>query len=163
MFICPVVFVLNLFRPFSVRLAMTTTETADYGMSQVSQQSQPMQVETQDDNQPEASQQTVALEGQPPAPASPFEALEIRLKDNPYDRNAWQDLVNMAEDSSDFARITNAYEALLKVYPNLVSLVVLLSSTCTIFCENWFPLCTSNASFSHAIRPRDQTRYEQSS
>lgn len=142
---------------------MATTDTVDYGVPQVSQQYQSMQLEMQDDSQPEASQQTVALEGQPPAPASPFEALEIRLKDSPYDNGAWQDLINLAEDSGDFARITNAYEALLKVYPNLVSLVVLLSSTCTIFCENWFPLCTSNASFSHAICPRDQTKYEQRS
>jgi len=162
--VCHFVFwVSDLFRPFSVRLAMATTETADYGVPQVSQQSQPMQLETQDDSQHDASQQTVALEGQPPAPASPFEALEIRLKDNPYDSNAWQDLINLAEASGDFARITNAYEALLKVYPNLVSLVVLLSSTCTIFCENCFPLCTPNATFSHTVRPRDQTKYEQSS
>lgn len=135
---------------------MATTETADHTASHVSQQSQPMQLETQDDGQPDASQQTVALEGQPPAPASPFEALEIRLKDNPYDSNAWQDLINLAEDSGDFSWITNAYEALLKVYPNLVSLVVLSSSICTIFCENCFPLCTPDAThFSHVIRPRD--------
>jgi hypothetical protein len=140
--VCPIVFLcLILFRPFSVRLAMATTEAADYTTPQVSQQSQLMQLETQDDSQHDASQQTLALEGQPPAPASPFEALEMRLKDNPYDTNAWQELINLAEDSGDFARITNAYEALLKVYPNLVSLVVLLSSTCTIFCENCFPLC----------------------
>jgi hypothetical protein len=149
----PLFFGSDLFRPFSVRIAMATTETADYGVPQVSQQSQPMQLETQDDSQPDASQQTVALEGQPPAPASPFEALEIRLKDNPYDSNAWQDLINLAEDSGDFARITNAYEALLKVYPNLVSLVVLPSSTCTILCENCFPLCTPNASLLAAIPP----------
>jgi len=123
---------------------MATTETADY--TATSQWSQPMQLETQDDSQPDASQQTQVIEGQPPAPASPFEALEIRLKDNPYDSNAWQDLINLAEDSGDFVRITNAYEALLKVYPNLVSLVVLLSSTCTIFCENGFPFCAANAS-----------------
>jgi len=118
-------FGLILFRPFSVRLTMATTETADYTVPQISQQFQPMQLETQDE--PDASQQTLALEGQPPAPASPFEALEIRLKDNPYDSSAWQDLVNLAEDSGDFARLTNAYEALLKVYPNLVSPAVLLS------------------------------------
>ena len=124
---------------------MATTETADHTASQISQQSQPMQLETQGDSQPDASQQTQVLEGQPPAPASPFEALEIRLKDDPYDSNVWQELINLAEDSGDFARITNAYEALLKVYPNLVSLVVLLFSTCTIFCENAFPLCAANA------------------
>jgi cleavage stimulation factor subunit 3 len=122
---------------------MATTETADYMTSQFPQ---PMQLETQHDSQPDASQQTVALEGQPPAPASLFEALEIRLKDNPYDSNTWQDLINLAEDSGDFERITSAYEALLKVYPNLVSLVVLLSPTCTIFCEYCFPLCIPTAS-----------------
>ena len=128
-------------------MAATTIETADYTVPQVSQQSQPqpMQLETQDDSQHDASQQTVTVEGQP-VPASPFEALEIHLKDNPYDSNALQELINLAEDSGDFARITNAYEALLKVYPNLVSLVVLLSSPCTIFCENCCPLCTPNAS-----------------
>ena len=140
---------------------MATTETADYTALQISQQSQPMQLETQGD-QPDASQQTQVLEGQPPAPASPFEALEIRLKDHPYDSNAWQDLINLAEDSGDFTRITNAYEALLKVYPNLVSLVVLLSSTCTIFCENGF-LFVLRMHLSCVIRPTRPNQCEQSS
>ncbi|KIM32651.1 hypothetical protein M408DRAFT_62773 [Serendipita vermifera MAFF 305830] len=70
--------------------------------------------------QQEYSQATEVIDDQASAPASPFEALQSRLREHPYDTTAWQDLVNIAEDSGDFKLINTAYSSLLKVYPNTV-------------------------------------------
>lgn len=67
------------------------------------------------------SQETVVVEDQIPPPTSPFEGLLARLQDHPHDVATWQELVNIAEDSGDFVKLHDAYEALLKVYPNTVS------------------------------------------
>lgn len=72
-------------------------------------------------DQQDSSQTTVVLEDQVPAPATPFEGLQNHLQDHPYDITAWQDLINIAEDSGDFKLIHMAYDSLLKLYPNTVS------------------------------------------
>ena len=71
--------------------------------------------------QQESSQATDVVDDQAAAPTSPFEALQSRLLDHPYDTVAWQDLINIAEESGDFKLINTAYSSLLKVYPNTVS------------------------------------------
>lgn len=93
-----------------------------------------------------SSQQTDALEDQPPAPSSPFEALQNRLRDHPHDNTAWQDLVNIAEDSGDLAKITAAYDSLLKVYPNTVSresYICFPPQSCCISSHLLFGFCPS--------------------
>lgn len=79
----------------------------------------PKDPEPQDLSQ--VSQATEIVEGQPPPPADQFSALQGHLHDHPYDTAAWQDFVNIAEDSGDPAKISTAYDSLLKVYPNTVS------------------------------------------
>lgn len=69
----------------------------------------------------ESSQVTDIIEEQAAAPATPFEALQIHLQNDPYDTVAWQDFINIAEDSEDPHLIHTAYDSLLKVYPNTVS------------------------------------------
>jgi len=70
---------------------------------------------------PESSQDTQVVDDQAAAPSTPFEALQSRLHDHPHDTVAWQDLINVAEDSGDLKLISTAYDSLLKVYPNTVS------------------------------------------
>lgn len=71
--------------------------------------------------QQESSQLTEIADEQAVAPASPFEALQARLEEHPYDTVAWQDLINVAEESGNIKHISAAYSSLLKVYPNTVS------------------------------------------
>jgi hypothetical protein len=78
--------------------------------------------------QQDSSQTTVIVEDQVAAPATPFEGLQNHLREHPYDIVAWQDLVNIAEDSGDLKLINTAYDSLLKVYPNTVSLQLKLTS-----------------------------------
>lgn len=68
----------------------------------------------------DSSQATQVVEDQAPAPATPFDALQNHLADHPYDTTAWQDLVNIAEESGDLKLIHMAYDSLLKVFPNMV-------------------------------------------
>jgi cleavage stimulation factor subunit 3 len=76
--------------------------------------------------QQESSQDTQIVEQQAIAPTTPFEGLQSRLRDNPHDTVAWQDLINIAEDSGDLKLITTAYDSLLKGYPNTVSQMLLI-------------------------------------
>jgi hypothetical protein len=80
-----------------------------------------------DQPQQDSSQTTVIVEDQVAAPATPFEGLENHLREHPYDVVAWQDLVNIAEDSGDLKLINAAYDSLLKVYPNTVGLQLTLT------------------------------------
>jgi cleavage stimulation factor subunit 3 len=82
----------------------------------------PKEPEPQESSQvSQATQATEIVEGQPPLPADQFASLQAHLHDHPYDTNAWQDLVSIAEDSGDSTKISLAYDSLLKVYPNTVS------------------------------------------
>ncbi|KAJ7738637.1 Suf-domain-containing protein [Mycena metata] len=53
--------------------------------------------------------------------ASDFNTLMGCLKGNPHDPERWKRLVDVAESSGDVPRIREAYDALLKQYPNTAS------------------------------------------
>ena len=56
----------------------------------------------------------------PEEPVSEWDALRASLRENPHDTEGWNKLVRLAEDSGDLERIKEAYESLLKMYPNTV-------------------------------------------
>ena len=68
-------------------------------------------------------------------PVSEWDALRASLRENPHDTDGWNKLVRLAEDSGDLEKIKEAYESLLKMYPNTVrnlqSVVKLCSSDMT--------------------------------
>lgn len=56
----------------------------------------------------------------PEEPVSEWDALRTSLRENPYNIEGWNKLVRLAEDSGDLEKIKDAYESLLKMYPNTV-------------------------------------------
>ncbi|KAI0269339.1 hypothetical protein BC834DRAFT_624205 [Gloeopeniophorella convolvens] len=54
----------------------------------------------------------------PEEPVSEWDALLKSLRENPHDIEGWNKLVRLAEDSGDLEKIKEAYESLLKMYPN---------------------------------------------
>ncbi|KAJ7174432.1 Suf-domain-containing protein [Mycena filopes] len=56
-----------------------------------------------------------------PDPVSDFDSQMGRLKENPHDPETWKRLIDIAESSGDISRIREAYDALLKQYPNTAS------------------------------------------
>ncbi|KAK7021702.1 hypothetical protein R3P38DRAFT_2371710, partial [Favolaschia claudopus] len=56
-----------------------------------------------------------------PPPFSDFDALKTRLKESPHDPETWKRFIDVAETGGDGAQIREAYEALLKQYPNTAS------------------------------------------
>ncbi|KAJ7665265.1 Suf-domain-containing protein [Mycena polygramma] len=52
---------------------------------------------------------------------SDYDALITQLKEYPHDPDSWKRLVHIAETSSDIVRIRDAYDALIKRYPNTAS------------------------------------------
>jgi cleavage stimulation factor subunit 3 len=69
-----------------------------------------------------ASQQADKKEPQeqPQDPPSEWDLLRNQLTEQPHDPDGWRKLVEMAENSGDIDKITDAYEALLAIYPNTV-------------------------------------------
>ncbi|KAJ7197027.1 Suf-domain-containing protein [Mycena pura] len=51
-------------------------------------------------------------------PPSDFDVLMTRLQESPHDPEGWKRLIDHAETSGDISRIRQAYDALLKQYPN---------------------------------------------
>ena len=107
--------------------------------------------------QSELSQVTIAVDEHAAAQTTPFEVLQLRLQDSPHDTVAWQDLINIAEDSGDLKMINAAYSALLKVYPNTVSSKnaserVLTSCYCSRILTKRFQIHAQIAFFRHAQR-----------
>ncbi|KAF8905733.1 hypothetical protein CPB84DRAFT_1844737 [Gymnopilus junonius] len=51
-------------------------------------------------------------------PPSEYDTLSAQLAENPHNPEAWRRLVRVAEDSRNLDRISAAYDALLKQYPN---------------------------------------------
>jgi cleavage stimulation factor subunit 3 len=76
---------------------------------------QPVSVVTKEEPQPTATA-TATQED----PGSEWDALRASLRENPHDTEGWNKLVRMAEDSGDLEKIKDAYESLLKMYPNTV-------------------------------------------
>ncbi|KAF9567671.1 Suf-domain-containing protein [Agrocybe pediades] len=58
-----------------------------------------------------------ALEPRMPPP-SEYDSLTAELAERPHNPDGWRRLVQLAEDSRDIEKISAAYEALLKQYPN---------------------------------------------
>ena len=56
----------------------------------------------------------------PTVPRSEWETIRDQLREKPYDPNAWNKLVQLAESSGDIEKIKESYEELLEVYPNTV-------------------------------------------
>jgi hypothetical protein len=56
----------------------------------------------------------------PEEPVSEWDALRASLRENPHDTEGWNKLVRLVEDSGDLEKIKEAYESLLKMYPNTV-------------------------------------------
>ncbi len=73
---------------------------------------------------------------------SDWDALRTSLRESPHDTEGWNKLVRLAEDSGDLENIKEAYESLLKMYPNTVrnlqSVVknVLLTRLRPVVCSN---------------------------
>jgi hypothetical protein len=76
-------------------------------------QSQPASVLSKEEPQPA----TVVAPGEP---VSEWDALRTSLRESPHDTEGWNKLVRLAEDSGDLEKIKEAYESLLKMYPNTV-------------------------------------------
>jgi hypothetical protein len=56
----------------------------------------------------------------PEEPVTEWDALRASLRENPHDTEGWNKLVRLVEDSGDLEKIKEAYESLLKMYPNTV-------------------------------------------
>ncbi|KAJ7439159.1 hypothetical protein B0H11DRAFT_1623685, partial [Mycena galericulata] len=57
----------------------------------------------------------------PIPPSSEYDALMARLKESPHDPESWKRLIDVAETRGDILQIREAYDALLKQYPNAPS------------------------------------------
>ena len=53
-------------------------------------------------------------------PPSEYDALAAQLLQSPHQPESWRRLVNVAEATGDISKISAAYDALLKQYPNTV-------------------------------------------
>ena len=73
----------------------------------------PVSVLPKEDSQPP----TAVVPGEP---VSEWDALRTSLRESPHDIEGWNKLVRLAEDSGDLEKIKEAYECLLKMYPNTV-------------------------------------------
>ena len=76
-------------------------------------QPQPVSVLPKEESQP----LTAVVPGEP---VSEWDALRSSLRESPHDTEGWNKLVRLAEDSGDLEKIKEAYECLLKMYPNTV-------------------------------------------
>lgn len=82
------------------------------------------------DLRPSNSQQTDVIDSAPSSqgelppltPASPYEVVQKRVQEKPTDVDAWIRLVRLSQDSGEYDKATGTYEALLSVFPNVVSL-----------------------------------------
>ncbi len=79
--------------------------------------------------QPEPQPTPVLTKEEPPQPApvtvpeepvSEWDALRASLRENAHETEGWNKLVRLVEDSGDLEKIKEAYESLLKMYPNTV-------------------------------------------
>jgi cleavage stimulation factor subunit 3 len=83
-------------------------------------QPQPVSVAPKEEPQPTTPTTTITTTTIQEEPVSEWDALRASLRENPHDTEGWNKLVRMAEDSGDLEKIKDAYESLLKMYPNTV-------------------------------------------
>jgi cleavage stimulation factor subunit 3 len=76
---------------------------------------QPQSVSVLPKEEPQPATSTI-----PEEPISEWDALRASLRENPHDTEGWNKLMRLAEDSGDLEKIKDAYESLLKMYPNTV-------------------------------------------
>ncbi|KDR71055.1 hypothetical protein GALMADRAFT_254221 [Galerina marginata CBS 339.88] len=57
-------------------------------------------------------------EHEPQPPQSEYDTLNVQLAENPHNPEGWRRLIHLAEESGNIEKISTAYEALLKQYPN---------------------------------------------
>ena len=55
-------------------------------------------------------------------PPSEYDLLAKQVVDTPHDHDAWRRFIDVAEDTGDIDKISAAYDALLKQFPNTVCL-----------------------------------------
>jgi cleavage stimulation factor subunit 3 len=60
-------------------------------------------------------------------PPSAYEALFAKLQENPHNPDGWRRLVDLADKSGEISKVQQAYDELLKHYPNTVSTATLSS------------------------------------
>ena len=63
---------------------------------------------------------THSIKTEPDSPASEFDALFSRLSEEPQNPDGWRRLISLATSSNEIAKIQQAYDELLKHYPNTV-------------------------------------------
>ncbi|ETW84749.1 hypothetical protein HETIRDRAFT_473483 [Heterobasidion irregulare TC 32-1] len=63
-------------------------------------------------------------------PPSEWELLNAQLAEKAHDPEGWNNFINMAEGSGDLDKIKEAYEALLKMYPNTASAQIAYLNHC---------------------------------
>jgi cleavage stimulation factor subunit 3 len=80
-------------------------------------QPQPIPVIPKEEPQPQPQPITTTVQEEP---SSEWDALRTSLRENTHDTEGWNKLVRMAEDYGDLEKIKDAYESLLKMYPNTV-------------------------------------------
>lgn len=68
-----------------------------------------------------AANPSLQTESQAP-PLSEYDALTAQLAENPHNPDGWRQLIRIAEETGEIEKISAAYDALLKQYPNNVCL-----------------------------------------
>ncbi|THH29552.1 hypothetical protein EUX98_g4628 [Antrodiella citrinella] len=58
------------------------------------------------------------VEAPPSTPPSPYSTVRQRVQTKPTDVDSWLALIRLADDSGDYDRVVETYEALLEVFPN---------------------------------------------
>ena len=99
--------------PPSPQTASFTPKPEPQSQSQPQPQPPPLSVLPKEESQPT----TAVVPGEP---VSEWDALRTSLRESPHDTEGWNKLVRLAEDSGDLEEIKEAYECLLKMYPNTV-------------------------------------------
>lgn len=95
-----------------------TPQTASFSPKPEPQpQPVPVTVIPKEEPQPQPQPITTTVQEEP---SSEWDALRTSLRENTHDTEGWNKLVRMAEDSGDLEKIKDAYESLLKMYPNTV-------------------------------------------
>ncbi|KAJ2925795.1 hypothetical protein H1R20_g11295, partial [Candolleomyces eurysporus] len=63
----------------------------------------------------------LSIKTEPDTPASEFDALFARLSEEPHNPDGWRRLISLATSSNEIPKIQQAYDELLKHYPNTSS------------------------------------------
>ncbi|CAL1708882.1 unnamed protein product [Somion occarium] len=81
----------------------------------------PVQTQPVQQQQPAETTETAVVSTSSEDPPSEWESLRDHLRKEPQDADSWLKLVDLAEESGDYNRTKETYEALLEQYPNTSS------------------------------------------